>query len=70
MRLQERITKTLEDMNFRLIRALCKVIAEEEQIMEDTIMVKFGDPMQLIYEKNGSKKVIKINTSEVIIGGN
>ena len=67
--MEKRIAKTLEDMNFRLIKALCRIIADEEQIMEDSIMVQFGDPMKLIYKKNNEEKVIKVNTSEVIIGG-
>ena len=68
--MQKRIARTLEDMNFRLIKALCKVIAEEEQIMEDSIMVKFGDPMKLLYKKNNVDKVVTLKTAEVIIGGN
>ena len=67
--MQKRIARTLEDMNFRLIKALCKVIAEEEQIMEDSIMVKFGDPMKLLYNKNNVDKVVTLKTAEVIIGG-
>lgn len=67
--MQKRIARTLEDMNFRLIKALCKVIAEEEQIMEDSIMVKFGDPMKLLYKKNNVDKVVTLKTAEVIIGG-
>ena len=67
--MEKRIARTLEDMNFRLIKALCKVIAEEEQIMEDSIMVKFGDPMKLLYKKNNVDKVVTLKTAEVIIGG-
>ena len=67
--MQKRIARTLEDMNCRLIKALCKVIAEEEQIMEDSIMVKFGDPMKLLYKKNNVDKVVTLKTAEVIIGG-